>query len=277
MKTSLLVIISIILFPTNAAGQIIQSSMNWETGVFSLSIEDELTEQPYNRPASFYRTEKNIQNTARQIIFDRLLDLQIDSYNTLGDLARRDLGLLETVDQIITALSMKTVIPDLIRETVFSRFELAVYPTLTTKLVRHNNPFPMENVLHWQPGSEYSGLVIYAKRQLPVHGEEIMARLKPALFPVIYDTNLRLIVDRNRMAPEYARRWGGASYSTGFDEDESRVGSNPLRILATGAFGITPTDIIIPAADADILLYNPTNRQILQEGRILIIISDDID
>ena len=267
-----------LIFPGRVAAQrSISSSMNWETGIFSLSIEEERITRQYNRPESLYATEREIQKTAAGLLFDGLLDIQIDSSNSLGDLARREPGLLQTVDLLSSNATMTSFIADRELNSIQSRFELNVYPGLTRELIRHSSPFPMEEVLEWQPGSQYSGVVIYARRRLPIHGEEESAILKPALFPVIYDENMRLLVDRNRMKPEYVRSWGGAAYSGNFSENRARIGENPFRIIALGVFGITHTDPLIPVQDANILLHSESNRRLLQEGRILIIINNELD
>jgi len=260
-----------------SAGQTVQSRIDWQTGILSFSIEAAQVDREFNRPTSFYRAEKTLQERADEIAFDIIMDIQIDSYNTFSDLARRDLRLLRRAGDIIDKLYMTTVIPDPQQDSILSHFALDLYPALTGELVRHNTPFPMADVLEWQPGSEYTGLVIYAQRPLPVHGEERMATLEPALFPVIYDRNLRRIVDRNSMDPEYARLWGAAAYARNADEHSERVGDNPLRIIALGIFGIAPTDPVISVADADILLHNSLSRKNLQEGRIVIIISEAAD
>jgi hypothetical protein len=75
------------------------------------------------------------------------------------------------------------------------------------------------------------------------------------------------------MDPDFAARWGTAVFTEGFDEAAfaDRIGTNPLRIIATGLFGIVPADPKIPVADADVLLHSETGRRLLAEGRILII------
>ncbi|MGI9255640.1 MAG: hypothetical protein ACR2PY_01750 [Salinispira sp.] len=271
MKYFVLFIMSIFSFDL-VAEEIVESTMDWQSGILSLSIRKIVDEEQCGHAESFYITEREIHTIAGRAMFDRILDLQITSGNTFGDLARENSSMLTIADTLSNTVSMTSPIPNVEENSIFSRFELALYPALTEALVRHTIPFPMEMVLEWQPGSEYTGLVIYARRELPVHGENFSAALEPAVFPVIYDENLRLIVDRNRMNPEYARTWGGAAYSQNFTENSERVGENPLRILAVGTFGITPADIIIPRADADVLLHYPSLRKILQEGRILIII-----
>jgi hypothetical protein len=51
-----------------------------------------------------------------------------------------------------------------------------------------------------------------------------------------------------------------------------RVGENPLRIMARGIFGAVPTDPVIDREDALIILSSEQNRQLLREGRIVIVL-----
>ena len=252
----------------------VHSSMNWETGIFSLSVEADRTRKQYNRPASFYGAEQQIERVAAQLIFNNLLDVQVDSYSNLADLAKQDPGLLQIIDSLSAKAVMTTIRPGREMKKIQGSYELNLYPTLSQTLVKHKSPFPMVEILEWQPGSQYSGVVIYARHELSVYGEgdDDTAFLQPALFPAIYDANMRLLVDRNRMDPEYVKKWGGSAYSTSLAENRERVGDNPFRILAVGVFGINPSDPLIPVQDANILLH--ANQQLLREARILIVITE---
>lgn len=76
------------------------------------------------------------------------------------------------------------------------------------------------------------------------------------------------------LRPDWVERWGVVAYTESTNEYEwiDRVGNDPLRILARGVFGVLPTDLIISQADADRLLAHPDNRELLREGRILVIV-----
>jgi hypothetical protein len=52
------------------------------------------------------------------------------------------------------------------------------------------------------------------------------------------------------------------------------VGTNPLRIIARGVFGIRPTDPVIERDDALILLSSEANRRLLREGRLAITLNE---
>ncbi len=270
--------------PFFATAQTVESTMNWETGALSITFSEESSDSIYNRPARLYRAERAMDGEISQYFFHSLLELQADSWETLGEKARKDTRILRMLEEMSRSAQLLRIVPHRELNRMQAEYRLELYPLITSELVRHKNSFPMKEILAWQPGSGYSGIVIYAGRMLAVHGERSgngslkMDYLRPAFFPVIYDENLRILMDRNHMDPEYASLWGSAAYSDNFDENNyvGRIGENPLRILATGLFGVSPSDPLIPMQDADVLLSSAENRKLLQEGRILIIFNSEI-
>jgi hypothetical protein len=68
-----------------------------------------------------------------------------------------------------------------------------------------------------------------------------------------------------------------AKSPSGLDEKLlSRVGANPLRIMARGVFGETPTDPIIDIEDARIILSSEANRRLLREGRVAVVLDRSV-
>jgi hypothetical protein len=53
------------------------------------------------------------------------------------------------------------------------------------------------------------------------------------------------------------------------------VGNNPLKIIARGSFGVRPTDPVIDKDDALLILSSETNRQLLREGRVIIVLNQE--
>jgi hypothetical protein len=137
------------------------------------------------------------------------------------------------------------------------------------------------------PAAAYTGIIIIAEGELPIHGRNSGARLVPCLFPKIWDTDMNLIYERNMLETGENQRTAMVRYvpeeaifraaPSGMDGDlESLVGSNPLRIFARGVFGVRPTDPIIDRADALLILSTEENRRLLREGRVALVVSDDV-
>lgn len=258
-----------------AATEQASAQIDWRSGSLMLQVSSPASNQRYNRPAALFSAQRSIDQGMDKLLFQALLDIQVDSSHRLADLARQDRALFRSVEDLSSQSTLISVEPQRQLDRVSSTYRFDIYPQVSSLLVRHSSSFPMEEVLSWQPGNEYSGIVIYAGGSLPVHGENQSASLVPSLFPVIYDEDMRLLVDKNRMDPEFASRWGGAAFTDNFDEGpyQERIGENPLRIVATGLFGLVPADPLIPKSFADQLLHSQQNRQLLREGRILIIYS----
>jgi hypothetical protein len=148
-----------------------------------------------------------------------------------------------------------------------------LFPDLASLFLSHQEGYEPPRVLEWVPTIRFTGLVIYAKGEYPVHGEGRMDRLQPALFPRLYDERTNLILEKEMMEPAAVLAHGLLAYTDGLDESpfRRRIGANPLRTVAAGLFGDYRTDILIPSDAARKLLVLPENRRILTEGRILVI------
>jgi hypothetical protein len=139
--------------------------------------------------------------------------------------------------------------------------------------VEHSQPGEIPHRIAWFPTREYTGIVIYAGKSLPVHGEAFESPIVPCLFPEIFDDETNPVLSIKMGDPAYLKRWGSAAYTPSFDETpwRERIGERPLHIIATGLYGKHPTDLKISLEDAALILALPANRRLLAEGRVLII------
>jgi hypothetical protein len=93
---------------------------------------------------------------------------------------------------------------------------------------------------------------------------------------------MKLIFERNMFNPQagtmvhyFSMREIFAGGPSGLSpEITAIVGSRPLRIFASGIFGIQPTDPIISREDALLIISNSENRNLLREGRVAVIVDD---
>lgn len=154
--------------------------------------------------------------------------------------------------------------------------------SIITSLIRHTNPAPIPRSLVPVAVRPYTGIIIFADSELPVHGRAGLSNTVPCLFPKIWDSEMNLIYERNMVDPQLAGERGIVRYAhaaqvlsdtpSGIDPSlQSLIGNDPMRILARGLFGIRTTDIIIDRQDALSIIGNEQNRQLLKEGRVVII------
>jgi hypothetical protein len=137
----------------------------------------------------------------------------------------------------------------------------------------------VERRLGFVPSRNFTGLVIYAGGELPAHGKDIRQQVRPAVFPTLYDEDMNPVLSVEMCEPTYLRRWGMVAYAE--SEDDSllleRIGAAPLRTVARGVFGINATDLLLPKEAVDRLLVREANRELLSQGRILIVIDTSED
>ncbi len=249
------------------------AELRWDSLSLTARISLDLRAAGIRMPAGRTEAENMIERDLPGLLQDTVFQIPVDSYRTVGDtladgtLSINDLlGLIRSLARRESAFS-----PD------FRRFS-AVYELPLTNIaslyVRHSRPYELAAPLEYVPARPYSGIVIYAKGELPVHGEHVQARAVPCLFPRIFDERMNTILERNLVSPEAIHRWGLVGYTDDLEAAalEERTGDNPLRIAASAVFGTSRTDLVISREEALRILALPENRALLREGRIVVVI-----
>jgi hypothetical protein len=277
-KTAPLLAILIGLFPLpqiygQETGLRYTTITDWEKGEFLLKIEAPVVRSGMNLPSAELSAERRIQQELPRIFKDAVHGLTVDSARQVRDFLDNEPGLgIELLDAASTGKkSFPAISRDLGRVTVDYSYPL--FTTFGDLFIRHSRPAEVPRKLMWRPSAEFSGIVIYAKGELPVHGEGRSAKIIPCLFPEIFDEEMNPLLLHSMGDPDFLRRWGSAAYTSSFDEKpwEERIGKTPLRVIAKGLYGRYPASVKIPAEDAARILVNPKNRRLLAEGRVLII------
>lgn len=251
------------------------SALNWENSTLEITLRGQADFTTGNVPARIYRVQQQLERHFPDVLFANLLPLQIDSVRTVGDAIDEEPELTAEISRLADHAHRGVPVPSLDLSTVSRQYRVPVFPDLAELFIGHRIPFRMERVISWIPTREFSGVVIYAVDQLPHRGTNQSVYLKPALLPEIFDTEMRPILEQDMLDPEAIRRWGVMAYTEDFDEDKwrDRIGPSPMRIMAREAFGVQPTDIVIDSNDADRILSSSHNRNLLRNGRILVILA----
>lgn len=261
----------------------ITGAVNWETLELNARVSLDLEAAGIRIPVGRAHGERLINNEYLRLIRPNILNLQVDSSTTIGDLvASGHLSLLDVetfalqADRIPPALS-----PDL--RNMSSSYTICLR-RISTALLRHTRPMEVMRTLTPVSTANYTGIIIIATESLPVHGMIGTALAAPSLFPRIWDTNMNLIFERNMLdlsAPAMVRYATAESIfrrtPSGLSPELSAlVGERPLRIFARGVFGSSPTDLIIDHADALRIISTAENRSLLTQGRVAIIVDDSV-
>jgi hypothetical protein len=264
----------------------IRSSLRWDRMELSASLVLDFQAEGIRIPTGRSLAEERLSAEYPQLVQPFLLSIPLDSSDTIGDLIERGEFPLRRLNDI--ALSARRLPPAVSRDLRFLSTEYTIdLNRLSSVFVQHSRPMEISRTLIPVPAPAYTGIIVIASKALPVHGRNSAALPVPCLFPKIWDTEMNLIYERNMVDPRQAR--GTAMIKYAAEESVFRpapsglspelldfVGPNPLRIIARGVFGIRPTDPIIDREDALLIISSEENRRLLMEGRVAIIVHQEV-
>jgi hypothetical protein len=261
----------------------ITGSVEWDTMHIDAAISLDLASAGVRIPAGRTHGELLLRSGYLEMIQPYILELQIDSSSTVADLIDRgELSLLETESIALGAHSLPAALsPDM--RNMSAAYTLAL-SNVSSALLRHSRPAPVSRTLNPVSSARYTGIVIIAGDNLPIHGMRNSALPVPCLFPKIWDSEMNLIYERSMLARQNVPMVRYSPPDSIFRNNPSGlspelrevVGDRPLRIFARGVFGIKPTDLIIDRSDALVIISTEENRRLLSEGRVAIILNESV-
>jgi hypothetical protein len=262
----------------------VSGSVEWEQGELSASVSLNLASAGIRLPTGRIQGEEILGDEYLRLLRPHLLSLQADSSSIMEDYISRGELSLNTLDSII--LEARKIPPSLSADLAFitGRYSLN-FKAIRSALIRHRRAGEVPRPLIPSASADYTGIVIIADGELPIHGRNSSALIRPCLFPKIWDSNMGEIYERNMTDPAI----GGVMvrYATaekifrptpsGLEGELAELaGPNPLRILARGVFGSVPTDPIIDREDALKIISSENNRRLLKEGRVIFILNQNV-
>jgi len=260
----------------------IKGSLDWKSMSLDITVMLNLQKAGIRLPAGRSQAEALLENEFSYCIESAIMDVQADSSSTLGDLINRG-------ELAAASFTRNTSIrpPALSADLFAISGRAAVNLTgIGAELVRHSQARIIHPPLIPTPVRDYTGIIIIADEELPVHGRYTVAHVLPCLFPKIWDSEMNQLYARDAVDPQLLRNTTAfvhyisresimrAVPSAMDDALIARVGETPLRIMARGVFGAVPTDPIIDREDALLILSSENNRRLLREGRIAIVLEN---
>jgi hypothetical protein len=261
----------------------INGAVEWDKMEINATISLDLASAGIKLPSGRTQGEMLISYEYLKLIRPNILNIQVDSSSKIADLVEHGEWTLKDVETL--ALNANAVPPalsqDLSRLSAFYTIGIA---GISSAFIRHERIAEMPRTLNPVQSQAYTGIIIIAYENLPVHGRKGSDFLKPCLFPKIWDTEMNLIFEKNMLNPRagaMARYFSGesifANRPSGLSpEIAAVVGERPLKIFAHGVFGIDPTDPIISHEDALLIISTAENRSLLREGRLAIILDNSV-
>jgi hypothetical protein len=264
----------------------LSGSIEWQKGEMNAALSLDLKSAGIRLPAGRIRGEEILADEYPRLLRPSILALQADSSSTVESYIRRgelDPGALDSL-----FLNAKKIAPALSADMGFitGRYTLSlkdISSLLPRPLRRQDIPRPLIP----SPAADYTGVIIIADGELPIHGRNSSALARPCLFPKIWDTSMREIYTRNMTDPSGPGGNLMVKYAvaenifrptpSGLEGELAELaGPNPLRIFARGVFGVFPSDLIIDAEDALKIISSENNRLLLREGRVIVILNGDV-
>lgn len=253
-----------------------ESSIDWTTKTFYSSLSS-TSETGEVNPSARTGMVNQIKMRLPSLIKDSLLSLYVDSANRLSDIVLENTITLEELTEIINNGYSRPAVftTDMKGINVKHQFELDKVGSL---MVLHNQPYTSILPIETVSSRPYTGIVIDARGVLDVQGEFVESKAEPCFFPKIWDETMDLIYERNMMDADLAKEKGIVTYSWSEDESLYRdvVGLDPMHISARKVFGANRTDPVISRKDALRILSVPENLELLRQGKVVILLDQDV-
>jgi hypothetical protein len=261
----------------------ISGSVEWDTMRFKADISLDLASANIKLPSGRTQGEAILSTGYLNLIRGGILDLPVDSSSTIGDLVSRgEITLYEAESLALNAQSIPPALsPDM--QNMYSSYIISL-SSVSSALLKHDRPAPIIRTLNPVSSAQYTGIIIIASSDLPVHAMKSAARVVPCIFPKIWDSEMNLIYNRNMLESHDTPMVRYFPLQDIFQNNPSGlstelrefIGERPLRIFARGVFGISPTDLIIDRDDAMLIISSEENRSLLSRGKVAIILDDSV-
>jgi hypothetical protein len=261
----------------------ISGALEWDKMEISAQVSLNFKSAGLRFPTGRTRGEELIAAEYLALMRPLILSIPLDSSSTAGDhLAGGDFSLFKTESY---ALSARATPPAMSADLETMRAAYAIrLEGLSAEFNKSRRPASPRRVLSALPAAAYTGIIIVAGGELPLHGTGRRARVLPCLFPKIWDSDMNIVYDKTIQADPGSLMVHYAQEDSIFQNNPSGlspelralVGDRPLRILARGVYGIRPTDPVIDTEDALTIFSSEENRGLLREGRVVIILDRDL-
>ena len=252
-----------------------ECSVDWTQRVFYSRLSKEISPD-ISLASSRAGGIKQIAVKTSFLIKDPLLSLYVDSASTLSDMVLHKSVTLEQITNIIDGGNVQPGVfsDDMKKLTVDHKFKLNDIGAL---MVIHNRPYRPLLPIETTYSRKYTGIIIDARGVLPVQGEFVKSKGYPCFFPKIWDENMELLYERNMTDSKLARKNGITAYNWSDEENlyQDVVGKDPLHISARKIFGTNRTDPVISRKDALKILSVKDNLELLEQGKIVILLDKD--
>lgn len=248
-------------------------SVHWESNNIEIRIKTLLNNSGSTLAATRLKAENWINENQTNIFFKNIMDIQINSIDTVSEIINRTPEVYYKLDSL--GEELETVQKNLSTNLEYfeSIYRFPIFPDFVSVFYNQSQHVQTLKKLDHLDYGHFTGLIIYVPEELPLYQKNILGNITKVLFPRIFDEDMNLIMDLTMVEPDYMKKWGMVVYGNSFNENiyQNRIGITPLRIIARGLFGKNNSDIIISREEADKLIGTIENIKIISQARILIL------
>ncbi len=252
------------------------STVDWSKSRFISNVNLDTEKAGISMPSQKKAASNMIDTQLPILVKDSLLSLNVNSTQQLIDLVLDQTITLEQLTQIIDD-GKKT--PGYFKNgtLTLSIQHFINISEISSLMIKHHFPYKNPKPIETIPSRAYTGIIIDARGKLNVHGEFVKDEVEPCFFPQIWDENMNLIYERNMGNPESESKNGVIRYEWSDDESlyQDRIGLDPMRIRAREVYGEIRTDPVITREDALKILTVPENLELLQQGKVVILLDKE--
>ncbi|NLM01586.1 MAG: OmpA family protein [Treponema sp.] len=253
-----------------------ESFIDWTKGKFSSSISFDIEKAGISFPSGRSTADNEIKQNLPLLVKNPLLTLLVDSSNTLGDMVIRD---KINFEQIVSIIDEGKHSPSFFAKglSILKVNHNIEINEISKIMIKHKSSYAPHAPIERVSSRIYTGIIIDCRGLLNVHGEFSTDKAVPCLFPKIWDESMNLLYERNILDAKIAQKNGIVTYAYTDDEKNysDRVGHDPLRISARKIFGVHRTDPVISKKDALKILSIKENRELLKQGKIVLLLDKE--
>ena len=225
-------------YPSGMESQTVQ---NWETAQIDSKITIDLNKSGLYLPTDRNAAIRLIQQNRSSLLKNAYLSILVDSSHRLGSyLAEEKISLTDINTVINNGKSTAPVLSQELQTAIV--YHQNPLQELANLFVKHNAPYTPSFFPLGTASKVYTGILIDARGQLPVHGEYSSDQLNPCLFPKIWNKNMNLIYEKNIVEPSRAKKQGIVLYTGTLDESMylDRIGTEIVIVCDKDTLQVSP-------------------------------------
>jgi len=257
---------------SNLKEPLIEYKVNWESQQLEITVLNYLENIYKPLPTLKFSLESDIKQNFPYILLNGIELITIDSKTKGEDFLKKHPSIMSPIFGLSSKIIKNHSIFTNNLKILESEYRIDIYPHIAELFIQHTRATKLLPILDFTPSANFSGIVIYVDKKLPMYGKQNPGSFNPSLFPRVFDENLNIVIESLMVDPEIIRGTGAVGYQK-LEESLNleRIGQNPLEIKARSIFGINNTDLIISTRDAVKILSRQNNLDLIQQGKIIII------